>query len=110
MTGSLAERSLISPMGLNSGLSIEGMPSFGGPPERISCQPIRDLLKSVLLQPSCFQRAGSALATDAVAPGSKARHSSNAATPRAGPRPTATWVKVLARIFAGLAGAPWLHE
>ena len=42
-----------------------GMPSRGGPPERISLQLTLDLLKSVVAQPSAFQRAGSAMAPTA---------------------------------------------
>ena len=63
---------------------IDGMPSFGGPPERISAQAIRDLLKSVLLQPSQLREtAGSALAAASHRSAGSPRNSNSDASSRA---------------------------
>ena len=47
MTGSFSPRSVISETGTNLGLSIEGMPSLGGPPLMISLRSTECWEKSV---------------------------------------------------------------
>lgn len=71
-----------SSTGLNFGLSIAGMPSFGGPPDVISSHRIERFAKSVLLQPSGFHASGSARSGFAM-PGTSATARINVAAERA---------------------------
>ena len=57
MTGTLAAMPLTSPAFSNWGLSMEGMPSFGGPPLIISSK-LTEVLEKSVFGHSNFQMAG----------------------------------------------------